>query len=372
MIIFVHSFLPVGGAETLRKTVVKEFLKKNVQFRICLIKGGGEIASELNSFGINIDILGRSNSIYNPFTTVALALYFLRNRPEIVHSSQFNSNFHTRIAARIARVPVVICEEHGLYFWKDWWHRLLDRLLVHWCDKTIAVSEAVKKFNIENIGIPSEKIKVLHNCIDTDMFQSIKQSNFSSIRSELGLLESDFVFGHIGTMRHEKNHDILLKAFADMKKKYPCKLLLIGDGPLHKEIVKLTKRLGIAADVIFTGIRNDIPSILKALDVFVFPSRNEALGIALLEAMFVGLPVIGTNVGGIPEIISDRETGLLVPNEDCGCLSNAMLELYENATLRGKLGRAAQQYVTENHDPAAYADQMLTMYDEILREKGSR
>ena len=372
MVIFVHSFLPVGGAEILRKTVVKELLKKNVQFRICLITGGGKIAAELNSNDIAVDILGRNNSIYNPFTTFSLALYFRRNKPDIVHSSQFNSNFHARIAAWIARVPVVVCEEHGLYFWKHWWHRIIDRQLVHWCDKVIAVSEAVKKFNIENIGIPAEKIQVLPNCIDADRFQPKNIADASSIRSEFGLKESDFVFGHIGTMRREKSHDILLNAFSDVRKKYPCKLLLVGDGPLHAEIMALSKKLGIADDVIFSGIRDYVPAILNTLDVFVFPSRNEALGIALLEAMYAGLPVIGSNVGGIPEVIIDRDTGLLVPIEDIGALCEAMIELYENYALRKKLGAAAQHYVARNHDPAVYVDRMLAMYDKLLLEKGIR
>ncbi|MDT8303281.1 MAG: glycosyltransferase, partial [Sedimentisphaerales bacterium] len=168
MIIFIHSSLHTGGAEILRKSVAFHLRIRNLDFRICLISDIGSNAEVLSRQRINIDTLGLSNSIYKFMTTLALAKYFKQHQPTIVQSSQFNSNFHTRIAAKLAGVPVVICEEHGIYHWKHWWHRLADRFLTRWCDKIIAVSQAVNDFNVNEIGIPSSRIMVLHNCIDTD------------------------------------------------------------------------------------------------------------------------------------------------------------------------------------------------------------
>lgn len=371
MIVFVHSSLPVGGAEILRKTVAQELAIRNVPFRICLIKGGGKMAHELKSLGINIDKLGKSNSIYNPFTTFTLLKYFLKYKPSLVQSSQFNSNFHTRIAAKLAKVPVVICEEHGLNFWKKWRHKLVDRYLVNWCERIIAVSEAVKTFNIDVIGLPDAIIKVLPNCIDISRFQpSEKIRNREDVREELNLKQNDFVFGHVGTLRQEKGHDVLLQSFAKFKRNYSAKLILVGDGPQRSRLEDLCNVLDIEKDVIFCGIRNDIPDILNALDVFVFPSRNEAFGIALLEAMYSGLPVIGAKAGGIPEIISDRKTGVLVSPEDSDALCKAMIDYYDDVTLRKRLGTAAHYHVESNHDVQQYIDQLLKLYNELLLEKG--
>jgi glycosyltransferase involved in cell wall biosynthesis len=369
MMIFVHSTLPVGGAEVLRRITTLELQSRGCDLRLCLVGNGGEVTAEIEASGATVDSLGKNNSIYNPTTTLALAKYFKQHQPTIVQSSQFNSNFHTRIAAKLAGIPVVICEEHGIYHWKHWWHRLADRFLSHWCDKIIAVSQAVKDFNVNNIGIPSSKIIVLHNCIETDRARFIRTRE--DVRAEFGLTEDDFVIGHVGTLRKEKAHDVLLQAFAEFKqKKSDAKLLLVGDGHLREQLVAQVDQLGLVNDVIFTGTRSDVPDLHKAMDLYVFPSRNEALGIALLEAMYSGLPVVTTKVGGIPEVVKDGETGLLVESEDVEGLAQVIQHLYDTPELRKQLGQNAKEYAASNHGPEAYVDKLQALYSQLLREKG--
>ncbi|MCI5144655.1 MAG: glycosyltransferase [Candidatus Electrothrix sp. AR3] len=371
-IIFVHTSLSVGGAEVLRNTVARELLALKMDFRICLLSSEGVLGKKLREAGANVDVLKISNSIYKWRSTLALKKYLEYQQPDIVQSSQFNSNFHTRIAAKLAGVPVVICEEHGLYYWKRWWHRLADRLLIRWCDQIIAVSEAVKDFNINQIGISAEKkIEVLLNCIDTDQFQSVQQGERNRVRHALGVAENDFIFGHVGTLRHEKGHDILLHAFAALRKRDNAKLLLVGDGPLRSQLLALSRELNLVSDVIFCGSRNDISAILSAMDCFVFPSRNEALGIALLEAMYSGLPVIAADTGGIPEIVTNRETGILVSCENSALLAAVMDELYRNDTLRLQLGYTSKKYVAQYHNPVCYVERLLALYDQLSCKKKS-
>lgn len=367
MIIFVHSSLPVGGAEVLRRTVAFEMQRRGLDFRVCLISGGGEIANELARSGVQVDVLKSSNSIYNPLTTLRLAAYLRQHRPKIVQSSQFNSNFHTRIAAKIAGGIVVICEEHGLNYWKKWWHRVIDRCLVTWCDRIIAVCNAVKRFNIDVVGIPGDKIVVLMNCIDTEMFSSLRTAD--ETRRGLGLANKDFVFGHVGTFRNEKSHAELLQAFANVRKNCPAKLLLIGDGPLKKSITDLSKELTIEQDVVFAGLRSDVAELLSIMDVFVLPSNNEAFSIALLEAMYAGLAVVASRVGGLPDLVDHGETGLLVTPRDIGALTAAMMELMENHDLRNRLGDAARRHVIENHTPGPYVDRLLGIYQQLMTKK---
>jgi glycosyltransferase involved in cell wall biosynthesis len=367
-IVFIHSHLPVGGAEVLRKTVIGEMLRRGADLRICLIYGGGEIATELVRKGVAVDVLGCSNSIYNPLTTLRLARYLRHHRPDIVQSSQFNSNYHARIAARLAGIPAVICEEHGLYPWTHAHHRWLDRRLAGWCDRIVAVSGAVKDFNVREIGIPEGKFEVLHNCLETD-HSDFKKSRAES-RAGCGFAADDFVVGHVGTLRKEKAHDILLKAFARLRKQRPAKLLLVGDGPFKGRIIEQVDSLGLEVDVIFAGSRSDVPDLLKAMDLFVFPSRNEALGIALLEAMYGGLPIVAAKTGGIPEIVEDGKTGLLVESEDVEGFADAMLHLAGNPELRHTLGNAAREYVALHHSHESYADRLSTIHDQLLFQKG--
>ena len=365
---FIHSALSIGGAEVLRKVVICELRRRGVDLRVCLISGGGEIAAELKRDGVAVDSLECSNSIYNPLTTLRLARYLHRHRPTLVQSSQFNSNYHARIAARLAGVPVVICEEHGVYTWKHAHHRWLDRQLARWCGRIIAVSGAVKDFNVHEIGIPEEKFEVLHNCLETD-HSGFKKSREES-RAEFGFAADDFVVGHVGTLRKEKAHDILLQAFARLRKQRSAKLMLVGDGPLKGRIIEEASSLGLDGDVIFAGSRPDVPDVLKAMDLFVFPSRNEALGIALLEAMYGGLPIIAAKTGGIPEIVEDGKTGLLVNSEDVKGFADAMLHLVKNPELRRTLGIAAREYVALHHSPEAYVDKLSMIHDQLLLNKG--
>ena len=367
--LFVHSALPVGGAEVLRKVVLSEMQTREIGVRVCLIEGGGDIASDLQSNGISVDVLGRKKSIYDPFTFLALAGYLKKHKPTIVQSSQFNSNFHARIAARIAGVPVVICEEHGIYWWKKWWHRWCDRALSKWCDSIISVSEAVKNFNMEEIGIPPDKITVMYNCLDTE--RSELKNTKSYVRRKLGIEQSAFVVGHVGTFRWEKAHDVLIKAFSTISNIGSCKLLLVGNGPLESELRKQAQACGVVDDVLFVGQRQDVPDLLNAMDIFAFPSRNEALGIALIEAMYSGLPVIATRVGGIPEIVRDGKTGVLVPSEDAQALASAITRLADDPEERNRLGTAARQYVIQHHDPESYVDRLLELYGELLKKKGA-
>ena len=368
MLIFVHSYLPVGGAEVLRKTVVTEMAKGNFNLRLCLIGGGGDVATDLKKIGVPVDELGLSSSIYNPLTTLTLAKHFKKHQPTIVQSSQFNSNFHTRIAAKLAGVPVVICEEHGVNLWKGRWHRLVDRFLASWCDKIIAVSQAVKDFNTREIGIPAEKVEVLHNCFDADRSEFVRSRD--DVRSEFGLEKGDFVIGHVGTLRKEKGHDILLKAFQKFSSIQSAKLLLVGDGPLKEQLQEQVGTLCLTNDVIFAGSRSDVPDLLKAMDLFVFPSRNEALGIALLEAMYSALPVIAARTGGIPEIVEDGETGLLVESEDVDGFCLALQRLFADPSFCRSLGQKAMDYAKRKHSPQAYVEKLLLIHDQLLAEKG--
>lgn len=368
MLVFVHSSLPIGGAEILRKAVVSEILNRDIDVRLCLISGGGAIADELKSAGVTVDELGSSRSVYNPLTTWKLARYFKKTKPEIVQSSQFNSNFHTRIAAKLAGVPVVVCEEHGLYHWKGWWHRLADRLLSRWCDKIVAVSKAVYEFNVEKIGIPEQKIEILSNCLNTERLPLTKSRE--EIRSEFGFAPDSFVLGHVGSLREEKAHDVLLQAFALLRVEKPeAKLLLVGDGPLKTQLKQLVETLGLSEAVFFAGERPDVSNLLKAMDIFAFPSRNESLGIALLEAMFIGVPVVATRTGGIPEIVTEGVTGLLVEVEDVEGLYRVIQRLSGDDELRSSLADAARQYVFENHSPQEYADKLLKLHNELSSRK---
>lgn len=365
MIIYIHSSLPVGGAEVLRRAVCRELADEDISFRVCLLTKKGKIGEDLINEGYDVDILNTSKSIYQPFTILALARYLRLHQPEIIQSSQFNSNFHTRIAAKVAGVPITLTEEHGLYYWKKWWHRLIDRVLASFTTKIIAASAAVKAFNVDRIGLRESKIRIILNCLDMKQFSELSPVPSETLKKDFGITDADFVFGHVGTLRMEKGHDVLLKAMTMFERSSNAKLLLVGSGPLEKNLKRMCVDLGLKDRVVFAGNRADIPELLNLMDCFVFPSRNEALGIALLEAMYAKLPVIASNVGGIPEIVTDGETGLLIEPENIDQLYDSMKRLLDDPSERACLGQAARDYVLNNHSPDIYVDSLLALYQEL-------
>ncbi len=360
MLLFVHSSLPIGGAEVLRYTVARELQRRKVDFQIVCIESLGELGIRLRAQGVPIIAMGLTNSIYSVTTTLRLTALFLKLKPSLVQSSQFNSNYHARLAAKLSAVKIVITEEHGIYHWKKWHHRMLDRFLDHWCDAILCVSERVRQFNIEVIGIEASKLMVLHNCIDMERLVVATPV----IRSELSIAGDDFVFLHLGKMRAEKGHEVLLRALKKIGNAR-VKLILLGDGPLRQQLADLVTRLDLDEQVSFVGERSNVYDWLMAADAFVFPSVNEGLGIALLEAMYVGLPAVTSRTGGIVEIVQDNETALLVRPGDADDLAEKMQRLIREPDLRRFLGQRAREYVERNHTPATYVDRLLTSYQSL-------
>ncbi len=287
--------------------------------------------------------LNAHQKFYNLFTTWKLLQVLRWERPDIVQSSQFDANVHARVAARWLRVPVVIIEEHGIYRWKRWYHRWIDRALSRWTDAVIAVSESVVAW-VARQGVPAEKIVVLYNCVDIDRFVPVgwsspgkpgaplrRPSTRPAARDSLGIdpeqgppasaggcvewskaelrhrhgyASDDLLIGTVGTLRREKGHGHLLEAMRMVVSRYPsARLLVVGDGPLRSRLEWQAVALGLRGRVEFLGTRTNVPELLGLLDLFVLASVNESFGIALAEAMCVGLPCVATAVGGIPEVL---------------------------------------------------------------------
>ncbi len=197
---------------------------------------------------------------------------------------------------------------------------------------------------------------------------------------EIGPMETKKKTGDIVRLIYTKGHhkrygpDILLKALKAAQEKYPAiSLTLAGEGRMTRQLKKMAADLGIADKVEFTGfIDNDkIPETLAAHDVLVMPSLQEGFGVASLEASAAGLPTIATNVGGIPEIVIDGKTGLLVPPGDFSALAEAIMRLTEDAGLRHDMGRNARAFVEERYDWNKNVDQMIDLYESLAKNPRS-
>jgi len=213
------------------------------------------------------------------------------------------------------------------------------------------------------------KIKVIYNGIYTERFQEGKI--IPNRREEFGLNRDDMVIGAIGYFAPLKGYDDLIKAMPLILEVVPrARLLITGEAiyPAYRDYKKklrdLIDRLGLADTVIFAGQRDDLPQVLNTLDIFVLPSWTEGFGRANLEAMAAGKPVVSTNVGGIPEVVVDGETGILVPPHDPTTLAQAVIRLAEDETLRNKMGRAGLKRA-KNFSIGKMIDGAVAVYDKL-------
>ncbi len=191
----------------------------------------------------------------------------------------------------------------------------------------------------------------------------------TEVRRELGLAAAARVVGLVARLDHwGKGHREFFSALAALPERYPVEALIIGGGRREAEMRRLATELGLAGRVHFLGQRDDVPDLLSALDLFVLPSHSEGVSLALLEAMAAGLPVIASRVGGLPEVVTDGENGLLIPPQDPQALATALERLLADPDLAQKLGANARRHVEENYSLERLGREINEIYAELISE----
>jgi glycosyltransferase involved in cell wall biosynthesis len=235
-------------------------------------------------------------------------------------------------------------------------------------DAIIAISEGVRKVLLDS-GIPGSLIQVIPSGIDFGPFEEVASRDF--LRREFAFTPEDFLVGIVAALEDHKGHTYLLQASKILKAEAPkIKVIVVGTGSLRLELDRQSHDLGVDDIVFFLGFREDIPRIMASLDLFVLSSHHEGLGSSLLDAMASRLPVVATQAGGIPEIVLNNLTGLLVPPRDPAALARAILALYRDRELRGRLAERGYEAVRRKFSAEAMADKTIDLYEEFATKKG--
>ena len=242
-----------------------------------------------------------------------------------------------------------------------------ERLFSNFCEAIVVPSGESKREYAELVGIDASKIRVIYNGVDVDRFRSDGSLRWAR-RREVGIRDEEVVVGSVGRFDPVKNIAGLVISFSKLKEqdRIKSKLLLVGDGPELSRIVALVKDLELEPRVVFTGMSGDIPKWLSAMDVYVQPSHFEGVPNSVLEAMAAGLPVIATKVGGVPEIVADRETGFLVPLNDQESLTRAIESLVNDLEKGRQMGMRGRRRVTSLFSIENMAKEYEALYEEVL------
>lgn len=294
---------------------------------------------------------------------------------DLVHANSSKAGLLGRLAAWMENCPSVFTA-HGFVLSEP---LSPPKKILYWllelgggrvASQIIAVSNQDRQLAINYKLCPPRKIITIHNGVNLKTYQDPKEEFgvSSQIRNNL-TPNTSFVLGAVANFYPTKGHHILLPALSMLQKQgYEFECLLIGDGYLKSQVMTQARLLGLSEKVHFTGWRDDVPQILATLDLFVLPSIKEGFPFAILEAMASGLPIVATDVGGIAEVISHGQNGLLVPPKRADLLANAISGLMSDPKRRRELGERARLSVSALSVERMVA-QTVRIYDGILSEK---
>ena len=363
-VVQVISALPRGGAELSTFNLASRLDRERFDVRVICTREEGELAADFRAAGIPVELL-KLPSRYSPLELWRLAKRIRELGADIVHTQMRRANTSGRIAAWLARVPVIVAHERNLPVDKTWRHSLVDRLLAAVSSRVIAISPQVAWAEHAKSGIPLRRIAVLTNARDLALFTP---GDRKAACLGLGIDPHDFVVGFAARLHPNKRPWVLLRAAAAAAGDVPnLRLMLAGDGPLRGELEALAAELGIAERVTFLGWQQDMPTVYRAMDVLCLPSYIEGYGCALLEALACGIPAIVTPVGFMGELVGEDEAGIVVPVDAVEPVRAALVRLAHEPGTRSRMAGSARRRA-EPHGVDAYARRVAHLYLELWAE----
>lgn len=289
-------------------------------------------------------------------------------QPHLLTSFMYHANLLGRLAGKWAGVPLIVTSirsERNGNASRDWLMRL-----TNWMDHCCTTNSQQVANSLRKRGLlSSEKSRVIPNGVDIASLSAPTDERFR-IRNQLGLAPTEFVWLAIGRLLPQKDYPTLLEAFQPLATA-PARLLIAGRGPLLDELQEQAQQLGIASQVTFLGVRDDIAALLAAADGFVLSSAWEGMPNVVMEALAAARPVVATQVGGVSELVETGKSGLLVPASDPGALSQGMQQLMRlSLERRQQMGLRGRDHVAAHYSLGAMADRWMALYGELLIEKG--
>ncbi|MCE5230682.1 glycosyltransferase [bacterium] len=363
-VVRVISFMNVGGVQRMLLKTLPYIDRSRFNMRVCATTRNGEIGRELQRQGIPVDVV-RVRGRMNPIDLFRLARWLKASKADIVHTHQYASNITGVLAARLAGVPVIVSHIHATHEWRVRSRAFVDRFNDRFRAGYLAVSEAVRDAFLDATGLGcKDKIRVLYNVVDS----APVSPGDPAIREKWGIPPDAPVVGTVARMVPVKAIDVLIRSAKLVVARRPeVRFVIVGKGKLLDELIGHAAELGIGENVVFTGEQLNIADYYGMFDMFALSSRSEGLGNVLLEAMRYGNPIVATRVGGVPELVRDGETGILVEPESPKALADGIEKLLADRELARSLAANASGFVRQ-FSRESYVETLQNYYEELYEK----
>lgn len=364
-ILLINTHLNVGGITSYLFTLSRQYIARG--HRVFVASAGGAREIEFEKLGVTVFRAPlRTKSEVNPkvFCAVPGFLKFIKEQKiDIIHSHTRVTQVLGQVLSWFSGVPYVsTC--HGFY--KKRWFRLL---FPSWGKAAVAISAPVKDHLVRDFRMPEDRVYLIRNGVDLEAFYELTDERRAEARKNFQITRSS-VLGMVSRLADTKGHDVLINAMPIILKKFPDTLLFIaGEGKMEAKLKQQVVDMNLEGHVHFAPVFNPSGRILSLFNIFVMPSLDEGFGLSGMEAQVVGLPVVASDVGGIPTFVQHEKTGLLVPPGDVAKLAEAIIRVLEDKDLARRLGRQAREFIHQNFSSVVMADRTLAMYEDVLKGK---
>jgi len=358
---YVITDLNMGGVPLHLYRLVKVLPSDRFRIRVISLAERGPVGAMLGEIGIPV-LSCRARSQFDASALWRLWKYLCQEPSDLVHSFLFHANVATRIVCLLAGIPTsrLVCEIQTAEQ-ERLWHLIVDNLSCRLCLCEVGNSASVIEHLHRYAHIPKSRLRCELGAVDVDVFASARPLD----RKSLGIPDDIPMIVWTGRLDPVKGFEEMLAAVSQVCAVQPVIFVLVGEGPYRTNIECLIRDLGLEKNVILLGQRSDIPSLLKAADIFLLGSRTEGMPNSLLEAMASGLPIVATDVAGCRDLIDGDRTGLLARAGVAEDIALKLLSLLKNQKKAVKLGKEAQSWVREHMDIRQWGRRWISYYESI-------
>ncbi|HDZ76994.1 MAG TPA: glycosyltransferase [Candidatus Omnitrophica bacterium] len=367
-----------GSAEN---TLLTVSLLNKEEFKVTLISGhtndpDKEIASFITQKNLDYFLMPELVRKISPLKDIKAFFkiyHFIKKQGfDIVHTHTSKAGMLGRWAAKLAGVKIIVHTPHGHIFYGYFgWFKTklfiyLERLTGPLTDKIITLTQRGKEEHVKYRIARPDKFVPIYSGIDVGKFVDFHADAVKE-KEKLNIPLDVPVIGTVTRLAPVKGNQYLIASLPEVVKLFPTlKVLIVGDGSERGKLERYVKKLSLLENVIFLGICKDVRGILNTFDIFVLPSLNEGMGRCMLEAQALGVPVVATKVGGIPEVVRDSIGGILVPPRNPEAMAEAIINLLKNKSLRDNMSEEAKRWVGHRFSAGAMVEKISDLYKELI------